>query len=112
MIYSQASPKIQSAFSAETSCGSSSSSGGYSYSPSSKHHSAMIVQLHSPHSSRINHSSQNSHNPNMLKCNIVVNLQNAQGFTEAITKEHMSFLASILLLYEGLVAGNIDQRRL
>ncbi|MFS7954246.1 hypothetical protein Hanom_Chr07g00628031 [Helianthus anomalus] len=40
-----------------------------------------------------------------LQGKTVLNLNNPEGITIANTKEHFSLLASVLLSYEGLVAG-------
>ncbi|KAM0049960.1 hypothetical protein Hdeb2414_s0008g00292041 [Helianthus debilis subsp. tardiflorus] len=98
----EASPKVQTAFSAENSSGSvnqsSNSSSGVSSYPSVN-----------PKSSTSSHQFQSSNNSNghVLHCNIALHLQNGQNFSKEVTKGHMSLLATVLESYEGMVAGRI-----
>ncbi|KAF5796859.1 putative transcription factor interactor and regulator CCHC(Zn) family [Helianthus annuus] len=41
-------------------------------------------------------------------CNIALNLPEGQSFSEDTAKDHMALLGSVLLSYEGLVAGRIE----
>ncbi|MFS7910218.1 hypothetical protein Hanom_Chr02g00103651 [Helianthus anomalus] len=87
------SPKIETAFNAK------SSSGGSSQGSNSK----------------TGFSSYSSFDPNfsatkngkMLQCNIALNLENGQKFSEEVAKGHMSLLVTVLESYESLVAGRI-----
>ncbi|XP_022031046.1 uncharacterized protein LOC110931986 [Helianthus annuus] len=42
-----------------------------------------------------------------VQCNIAVNIKNGNEITETATKQHIALLASVLEVYEGLVAGRI-----
>ncbi|KAF5805054.1 hypothetical protein HanXRQr2_Chr05g0204501 [Helianthus annuus] len=87
------SPKIETAFNAR------SSSGGSSQGSNSK----------------TGFSSYSSYDPNfsatkngkILQCNIALNLENCQNFSEEVAKGHMSLLVAVLESYESLVAGRI-----
>ncbi|KAJ0540875.1 putative transcription factor interactor and regulator CCHC(Zn) family [Helianthus annuus] len=98
----EASPKIQTAFSAENSSGTinqtTSSSSGVSSYPSVN-----------PKSSASSFQSQSSKSGNgcVIQCNIALNLPNGQSFSEEVAKDHMALLATVLESYEGLVAGRI-----
>ncbi|KAJ0545621.1 putative transcription factor interactor and regulator CCHC(Zn) family [Helianthus annuus] len=98
----EASPKIQTAFSAENSSGSlnqsSNNNSGFSSYPSVN-----------PNVSTSNHQYQipNNGNGHVLQCNIALHLQNGQNFSEEVAKGHMALLATLLESYEGLVAGRI-----
>ncbi|KAJ0616244.1 putative transcription factor interactor and regulator CCHC(Zn) family [Helianthus annuus] len=63
------------------------------------------------HSGSSSHSSQ-SDAKNLFQCNIVVDLNNAQNFSEESAKQQMVFLASVLESYESLVAGKIGNTNL
>ncbi|KAF5796679.1 putative transcription factor interactor and regulator CCHC(Zn) family [Helianthus annuus] len=102
------SQKTQTAFSAEVGNGSGSYS-GYSQSPKcfySSGSSNSTSQQTTQQSPSQNYESSNQ-SSNCIQCNIVVNLQNAQEFSAPNAKEHITFLASILESYEGLVTGRI-----
>ncbi|KAF5814672.1 putative transcription factor interactor and regulator CCHC(Zn) family [Helianthus annuus] len=43
----------------------------------------------------------------VIQCNIALNLPEGQSFSEDTAKDHMALLGSVLLSYEGLVAGRI-----
>ncbi|MFS7988100.1 putative transcription factor interactor and regulator CCHC(Zn) family [Helianthus anomalus] len=43
----------------------------------------------------------------VLQCNIALNLENDQNYTEEVAKSHMSLLVTVLESYGGLVAGRI-----
>ncbi|KAJ0489710.1 putative transcription factor interactor and regulator CCHC(Zn) family [Helianthus annuus] len=96
------SPKIQTAFSAGDSSEkvdqNSNKSSGFSSYPSIN-----------PKSSSESFSSQSSKTGNgyVIQCNIALNLPNGQSFSEEVAKDHMALLGSLLLSYEGLVAGRI-----
>ncbi|XP_022020137.1 uncharacterized protein LOC110920219 [Helianthus annuus] len=49
---------------------------------------------------------------NMIQCNITIDLNNAQNFSEEAAKQQMVFLASVLESYESLVAGKIRNTNL
>ncbi|KAJ0820318.1 putative transcription factor interactor and regulator CCHC(Zn) family [Helianthus annuus] len=97
------SPKIQTAFSAGDSSekadqGSSKSSSGLSSFPSVN-----------PKESNSSFQSQSTKTGNgyVIQCNIALNLPEGQSFSEDTAKDHMALLGSVLLSYEGLVAGRI-----
>ncbi|KAF5799062.1 hypothetical protein HanXRQr2_Chr07g0300231 [Helianthus annuus] len=96
------SPKIQTAFSAGNSYEnveqSPTSSSGFSSYPSVN-----------PKSSTSSFHSQSSKTGNgcVIQCNIALNLPDGQSFSEEVAKDHMALLGSVLLSYEGLVAGSI-----
>ncbi|KAF5811195.1 putative transcription factor interactor and regulator CCHC(Zn) family [Helianthus annuus] len=97
------SPKIQTAFSAGDSSekadqGSSNSSSGFSSFPSVN-----------PKESKTSFQSQGTKTGNgyVIQCNIALNLPEGQSFSEDTAKDHMTLLGSVLLSYEGLVAGRI-----
>ncbi|KAJ0834755.1 putative transcription factor interactor and regulator CCHC(Zn) family [Helianthus annuus] len=46
-------------------------------------------------------------NGKVLQCNIALNLENGQNFSEEVAKGHMSLLVTVLESYESLVAGRI-----
>ncbi|KAM0052430.1 putative transcription factor interactor and regulator CCHC(Zn) family [Helianthus debilis subsp. tardiflorus] len=100
---SERSPKIQTAFSAGDSSekadqGSNKSCSGFSSFPS--------VNLKE---SNTNFHSQSTKTGNsfVIQCNIALNLLEGQSFSEETAKDHMALLGSVLLSYEGLVAGRI-----
>ncbi|KAJ0751833.1 putative transcription factor interactor and regulator CCHC(Zn) family [Helianthus annuus] len=64
--------------------------------------------FHSGSSTHANHSDAK----NLFQCNIVVDLKNAQNFSEESAKQQMVFLASVLESYESLVAGKIGNTNL
>ncbi|KAF5813672.1 hypothetical protein HanXRQr2_Chr03g0101521 [Helianthus annuus] len=98
----EASPKIQTAFSAENSSGSlnqsSINNSGFSSYPSVN-----------PNVSTSNHQFQSSNNGNghVLQCNIALHLQNGQNFSKEVAKGHMALLVTVLESYESLVEGRI-----
>ncbi|KAJ0468297.1 putative transcription factor interactor and regulator CCHC(Zn) family [Helianthus annuus] len=65
--------------------------------------------------SKTSFSSYPSFDPNLsttkkgkvLQCNIVLNLENDQDYSEEVAKSHMSLLGSVLESYRSLVAGRI-----
>ncbi|KAJ0916624.1 putative transcription factor interactor and regulator CCHC(Zn) family [Helianthus annuus] len=100
---SERSPKIQTAFSAGDSLekadkGSNKTSSGFSSFPSVN-----------PKESNTSFQSQNTKTGNgyVIQCNIALNLPEGQSFSEDTAKDHMALLGSVLLSYEGLVAGRI-----
>lgn len=46
-------------------------------------------------------------NPDVLQCNIAVNIKNTGEMTSENVNEHMAFLGSVLESYECLIAGRI-----
>ncbi|KAM0062266.1 putative transcription factor interactor and regulator CCHC(Zn) family [Helianthus debilis subsp. tardiflorus] len=96
------SPKIQTAFSAGDSTEkvdqTSNKSSGFS-SFSSVNPKESTTSFHSQ-STKIG-------NGCVIQCNIALNLPEGQSFSEEIAKDHMALLGSVLLSYEGLVAGRI-----
>ncbi|KAJ0569851.1 putative transcription factor interactor and regulator CCHC(Zn) family [Helianthus annuus] len=100
---SERSPKIQTAFSAGDSSekadqGSNKSSSGFSSFPSVN-----------PKETNTSFQSQSTKTGNgyVIQCNIALNLPEGQSFSEDTSKDHMALLGSVLLSYEGLVAGRI-----
>ncbi|KAJ0480822.1 putative transcription factor interactor and regulator CCHC(Zn) family [Helianthus annuus] len=100
---SERSPKIQTAFSAGDSTekadqNSTKSSSGFSSYPSVN-----------PKESNTSFQSQSTKTGNgyVIQCNIALNLPEGQSFSEDTAKDHMALLGSVLLSYEGLVAGRI-----
>ncbi|KAF5804038.1 putative transcription factor interactor and regulator CCHC(Zn) family [Helianthus annuus] len=100
---SERSPKIQTAFSAGDSSdkadqGSNKSSSGFSSFPSVN-----------PKETNTSVQSQGTKTGNgyVIQCNIALNLPEGQSFSEDTAKDHMALLGSVLLSYEGLVAGRI-----
>ncbi|KAF5799060.1 putative transcription factor interactor and regulator CCHC(Zn) family [Helianthus annuus] len=89
----EASPKIQTAFSAGNSSGSVSQSSintsGFS------NVNPLSVQ------------SSNVGNEHMIQCNLALHLQNGQNFSDEVVKSHMALLVTALESYEGLIAGRI-----
>ncbi|KAJ0442400.1 hypothetical protein HanIR_Chr16g0808801 [Helianthus annuus] len=96
------SPKIKTAFSAGNSSEnveqSPTSSSGFSSYPSVNPKSS-ISSFHS--------QSSKFGNGCVIQCNIALNLPDSQSFSEEVAKDHMALLGSVLLSYEGLVAGRI-----
>ncbi|KAF5788725.1 putative transcription factor interactor and regulator CCHC(Zn) family [Helianthus annuus] len=97
------SPKIQTAFSAGDSTekvdqGSNNSSSGFSLFPS-VNPKESTTSFHS--------QSIKTGNGYVIQCNIALNLPEGQNFSEETAKDHMALLGSVLLSYEGLVAGRI-----
>ncbi|KAJ0752911.1 putative transcription factor interactor and regulator CCHC(Zn) family [Helianthus annuus] len=97
------SPKIQTAFSAGDSMekadqSSTKSSSGFSSFPSVN-----------PKESNTSFQSQSTKTGNgyVIQCNIALNLPEGQSFSDDTAKDHMALLGSVLLSYEGLVAGRI-----
>ncbi|KAJ0832759.1 putative transcription factor interactor and regulator CCHC(Zn) family [Helianthus annuus] len=97
------SPKIQTAFSAGDSSdkvdqGSNKSSSGFSSFPSVN-----------PKETNTSFQSQSTKTGNgyIIQCNLALNLPEGQSFSEDTAKDHMALLGSVLLSYEGLVAGRI-----
>ncbi|XP_022042426.1 myb-like protein X [Helianthus annuus] len=74
------------------------------------------VNHETPHSGFHSGSSSTTSNQyaskNLFQCNIVVDLKNAQNFSEESAKQQMVFLASVLESYESLVAGKIGNTNL
>ncbi|KAJ0767525.1 putative transcription factor interactor and regulator CCHC(Zn) family [Helianthus annuus] len=100
---SEGSPKIQTAFSAGDSSekadqGSNKSNSGFSSFPSVN-----------PKEINTSFQSQGTKTGNgyVIQCNIALNLPEGQSFSEDTAKDHMALLGSVLLSYEGLVAGRI-----
>ncbi|KAJ0841339.1 putative transcription factor interactor and regulator CCHC(Zn) family [Helianthus annuus] len=100
---SERSPKIQTAFSTGDSTekidqSSTKSSSGFSSFPSVN-----------PKESNTSFQSQGTKTGNgyVIQCNIALNLPEGQNFSEETAKDHMALLGSVLLSYEGLVAGRI-----
>ncbi|KAF5781427.1 putative transcription factor interactor and regulator CCHC(Zn) family [Helianthus annuus] len=89
----EASPKIQTAFSA-----------GNQSPPSSQEsvNTSGFSTVNPP-------SAQNTSvgNGYLLQCNVALHLQNGQNYTEEIVKSHMWLLVTALESYEGLIAGRI-----
>ncbi|KAJ0614576.1 putative transcription factor interactor and regulator CCHC(Zn) family [Helianthus annuus] len=96
------SPKIQTAFSA----GNSSENAEQSPNSNSGFSSYPSVNLKDTTSS-FQHQSSKSGNSYVIQCNIALNLPDGQSFSEEVAKDHMALLGSVLLSYEGLVAGRI-----
>ncbi|KAF5795140.1 putative transcription factor interactor and regulator CCHC(Zn) family [Helianthus annuus] len=95
--------KIQTTFSAGDSTekadqSSNKSSSGFSSFPSVN-----------PKESNTSFHSQSTKTGNgyVIQCNIALNLPEGQSFSEDTAKDHMALLGSVLLSYEGLVAGRI-----
>ncbi|MFS7956849.1 putative transcription factor interactor and regulator CCHC(Zn) family [Helianthus anomalus] len=95
--------KIQTAFSAGDSTekadqSSTKGSSGFSSYPSVN-----------PKESNTSYQSQSTKTGNgyVIQCNIALNLPEGQSFLEDTAKDHMALLGSVLLSYEGLVAGRI-----
>ncbi|KAM0062166.1 putative transcription factor interactor and regulator CCHC(Zn) family [Helianthus debilis subsp. tardiflorus] len=99
---SKRSPKIQTAFSAGESTEkvdqTSNKNSGFSSFPSVN-----------PKKSNTSFHSQSTETGNgyVIQCNIALNLPEGQSFSEETAKDHMALLGSVLLSYEGLVAGRI-----
>ncbi|KAJ0475625.1 putative transcription factor interactor and regulator CCHC(Zn) family [Helianthus annuus] len=98
---SERSPKIQTTFSAGDSSekadqGSNKNNSGFSSFPSVN-----------PKESNTSFQSQSTKTGNgyVIQCNIALNLPEGQSFSEETAKDHMTLLGSMLLSYEGLVAG-------
>ncbi|KAF5787411.1 putative transcription factor interactor and regulator CCHC(Zn) family [Helianthus annuus] len=96
------SPKIQTAFSA----GDSSEKVDQSSNKSSGFSSYLSVNPKETTSS-FQHQSSKTGNGYVIQCNIALNLPDGQSFSEEVAKDHMALLGSVLLSYEGLVAGRI-----
>ncbi|KAJ0884606.1 putative transcription factor interactor and regulator CCHC(Zn) family [Helianthus annuus] len=98
----EASPKVQTAFSAEN------SSGSVNQSPNNSSGFSPYSSVN-PKVSTSSYQSQGSNNGNgyVIQCNIALQLQNGQSFSEEVAKSHMALLAIVLESYEGLVAGSI-----
>ncbi|KAJ0838314.1 putative transcription factor interactor and regulator CCHC(Zn) family [Helianthus annuus] len=96
------SPKIQTAFSAGDSTEkvdkTSNKSSGFSSFPSVNPKDST-TSFHS--------QSTKTRNGYVIQCNIALNLPEGQSFSEEVAKDHMALLGSVLLSYEGLVAGRI-----
>ncbi|XP_035845296.1 uncharacterized protein LOC118491548 [Helianthus annuus] len=92
------SPKIKTAFSADSSSGTNGStvtqSCGYSSS-----YSSFDLNFTTPSPQR-----QNSTN---LQCNVTLNIQNGQNLSPEVAKQHMASLVTMIESYESLVAGRI-----
>ncbi|MFS7978698.1 hypothetical protein Hanom_Chr10g00918511 [Helianthus anomalus] len=101
------SPKIQTAFSA----GDSSEKVDQSSNKSRVFSSYPSVNPKETTSS-FQHQSYKSGNGCVIQCNIALNLPNGQNFSEEVAKDHMELLGSVLLSYEGLVAGRIGNHML
>ncbi|KAJ0588791.1 putative transcription factor interactor and regulator CCHC(Zn) family [Helianthus annuus] len=96
------SPKIQTAFSVGNSSenvdqGSNNSSGFSSYPSVNPKDTTSSFQ----------HRSSKSGNGFVIQCHIALNLPDGQSFSEEVAKDHMALPGSVLLSYEGLVAGRI-----
>ncbi|KAJ0804566.1 putative transcription factor interactor and regulator CCHC(Zn) family [Helianthus annuus] len=98
----EASPKIQTAFSAENTSGSNNqypnNSTGFSSYPNLNPNSSTTS---------FQHQSSKTGNGCVIQCNIALNPPNGQSFSEEVAKDHMALLATVLESYEGLVAGRI-----
>ncbi|KAJ0692724.1 putative transcription factor interactor and regulator CCHC(Zn) family [Helianthus annuus] len=89
----EASPKIQTAFSAGNSSGTPS--------PSSVNSSGFSTV--NPPSVQ----SASAGNGHSIQCNVALHLQNGQNYSEEVVKHHMGLLVTALESYEGLIAGRI-----
>ncbi|KAJ0548613.1 hypothetical protein HanIR_Chr08g0385731 [Helianthus annuus] len=87
------SPKVETAFNAK------SSSGGSSQGSNSKTSCSSYLSF-DPNLSTTKKGK-------MLQCNIVLNLENDQDYSEEVAKSHMSLLGTVLESYGSLVAGRI-----
>ncbi|KAF5767614.1 putative transcription factor interactor and regulator CCHC(Zn) family [Helianthus annuus] len=87
------SPKVETAFNAKNSSGSS-SKGSNSKTSFSSYPS-------------FDQNSSTTKNGRKLRCNIVLNLEDDQDYTEEIAKSHMSLLGTVLESYGSFVAGRI-----
>ncbi|XP_022041192.1 uncharacterized protein LOC110943766 [Helianthus annuus] len=102
------SPKIQTAFSADSSSGISQSMPNNNVSPFPNYEPNPKVQnFQEQVSSQSSSGSNNQSYSHGILCNIAVNIKNGQDFTETAAKQHIAFLASVLESYESLVAGRI-----
>ncbi|XP_035836673.1 interaptin-like [Helianthus annuus] len=99
----EASPKVQTAFSAE------SSSGSINQSPNSSSGFSPYSNVN-PNVSTSSYQSQCSNNGNgyVIQCNLALQLQNRQSFSEEVAKSHMALLATVLESYEGLIVQEPD----
>ncbi|KAJ0469815.1 hypothetical protein HanIR_Chr14g0712011 [Helianthus annuus] len=100
---SERSPKIQTAFST----GDSTEKIDQSSTKSSSRFSSFPSV--NPKESNTSFQSQGTKTGNgyVIQCNIALNLPEGQNFSEETAKDHMALLGSVLLSYEGLVAGRI-----
>ncbi|KAJ0443982.1 putative transcription factor interactor and regulator CCHC(Zn) family [Helianthus annuus] len=87
------SPKVETAFNAKSSSGSSSKG-------SNSNTSFSSYPFFDPNIST-------KKNGKKLQCNIVLNLEDDQDYTEEISKSHMSLLGTVLESYGSFVAGRI-----
>ncbi|KAJ0624742.1 putative transcription factor interactor and regulator CCHC(Zn) family [Helianthus annuus] len=87
------SPKVETAFNAKNSSGSSSKG-------SNSNTSFSSFPSFDPNLST-------TKNGRKLQCNIVLNLENDQDYSEEVAKSHMSLLGTVLESYGSLVAGRI-----
>ena len=92
-------PKIQTAFSASTT----------NTSTASQSTESSPFASFNPNISQNTSQSQNQSSLSQkgIQCNIAVNIQNCQNFSEETAKQHMSLLATVLNSYECQVAGKI-----
>ena len=54
----------------------------------------------------------NSSNPNIVHCNVAIDLKNSQSLNAEAAKQQMVFLASILESYESLIAGKVGNPKM
>ncbi|KAJ0501791.1 putative transcription factor interactor and regulator CCHC(Zn) family [Helianthus annuus] len=87
------SPKVETAFNAKNSSGSSSKG-------SSSNTSFSSFPSFDPNISA-------TKNGRKLQCNIILNLENDQDYSEEVAKNHMSLLGMVLESYSSFVAGKI-----
>ncbi|KAM0038191.1 putative transcription factor interactor and regulator CCHC(Zn) family [Helianthus debilis subsp. tardiflorus] len=102
VLEAERSPKIQTSFSAGD------SSENVEQSPKSSSGFSSYPSVNPKDSSSSFHSqSSKSRNGYVIQCIIALNFPDGQSFSEEVAKDHMALLGSVLLSYEGLVAGRI-----
>ncbi|KAJ0690938.1 putative transcription factor interactor and regulator CCHC(Zn) family [Helianthus annuus] len=105
---SNLSPKIQIAFSADSTSGVSPGTSSNNSSPFASFEPNLKVQNSPDQSYTQSSSGSNSQSQGPgIWCNIAVNIKNGQEFIESAAKQHIALLASVLESYESLVAGRI-----
>ncbi|KAJ0802549.1 putative transcription factor interactor and regulator CCHC(Zn) family [Helianthus annuus] len=97
------SPKIQTAFSA----GDSTEKVDQSLNKSNSGFSSFPSVNPKDSTTSFHSQSTKTRNGYVIQCNIALNLPDGQSFSEEVAKDHMAPLGSVLLSYEGLVAGRI-----
>ncbi|KAJ0785404.1 putative transcription factor interactor and regulator CCHC(Zn) family [Helianthus annuus] len=97
------SPKIQTAFSV----GDSSENADHSSNKISSGFSSFPSVNPKETNTSFQSQSTKTGNGYIIQCNIALNLPEGQSFSEDTAKDHMALLGSVLLSYEGLVAGRI-----